>query len=326
MKKVLFIGIDFYDYDQAIINEFNSLGFKVDYYSERSTSFKARIVCRTKNQRLIQRIITERNHKIVNSSANDYDIVFVIKCENLSIVSLKKIKQKNPNACFILYLWDSMNRIPDIKIKFSYFNKIYSFDRINCLDNDKLIFNPLFYRNEFDIKEIGNDTYKRDIFFLGWNHSDRLALIKKIAALCDEKKLSYKMILYTGKVAYWLDCLFNRTLKHNKSFLIFKPLPTKDLIYEIFESRSVLDIAHPKQSGLTIRTIELLALRKKIITTNADIVNYDFYNPANILVIDRNNPELPESFFTLEYHPISEEIRERYAISNWLRRMVIPNQ
>ena len=74
--------------------------------------------------------------------------------------------------------------------------------------------------------------------------------------------------------------------------------------------------------GLTMRTIELLGLQKKIITTNIDIVNYDFYNPVNILIIDRDSPKINKEFFTTPFTPIPQEIVSKYIISNWLKRML----
>ena len=65
----------------------------------------------------------------------------------------------------------------------------------------------------------------------------------------------------------------------------------------IGNSRVVLDLPHPMQTGLTMRTIEAIGSKKKLITTNVDIVNYDFYNPKNILLIERENINFDKSFF-----------------------------
>ena len=39
----------------------------------------------------------------------------------------------------------------------------------------------------------------------------------------------------------------------------------------------VLDSAQDGQLGLTIRVLEAIGAKKKIITTNEDVINYDFY-------------------------------------------------
>jgi len=60
-----------------------------------------------------------------------------------------------------------------------------------------------------------------------------------------------------------------------------------------------------------------LGLHKKLITTNSDIVNYDFYNPQNILVVDEKNPTIPASFFETKYIPIPAAIFNKYTLEGW---------
>ncbi|WP_395598040.1 hypothetical protein AB4P95_26250 [Pseudomonas sp. A1437] len=60
-------------------------------------------------------------------------------------------------------------------------------------------------------------------------------------------------------------------------------------------------------------------LRKKVITTNKSVVDYDFYNPANILVIDENSPVIPEHFITAPYVDIPAPIYEKYTLQGWVK-------
>ena len=62
-------------------------------------------------------------------------------------------------------------------------------------------------------------------------------------------------------------------------------------------SRCVLDSAQEGQMGLTIRVLEALGAKKKLITTNEDIVNYDFYNEENIYVYDGKTFDFNSPFF-----------------------------
>lgn len=55
------------------------------------------------------------------------------------------------------------------------------------------------------------------------------------------------------------------------------------------QSRCILDTPLPTQSGITMRVIEGLVLKKKIITTNYNIVNYDFYNKEDFFVFSEDN-------------------------------------
>jgi hypothetical protein len=59
-------------------------------------------------------------------------------------------------------------------------------------------------------------------------------------------------------------------------------------------------------------------MNKKLITTNPDIINYDFYNPNNIQVIDGENIRFDAKFFNVPYEPIPEMIYNKYTLSDWV--------
>ena len=67
-----------------------------------------------------------------------------------------------------------------------------------------------------------------------------------------------------------------------------------------------------------MRTIEILGLKRKFITTNKDIVNYDFYNPNNIMVIDREQPQIDFNFFDLPYEELDDNLYNKYSLKNWI--------
>jgi hypothetical protein len=322
VNKVLFIGIGFYDYEEAIKHEFKKLDYVVDYFCEVPPyNLVYRFHSRRNNEIKLQEINKHHALGIANHCGTDYDLVFIIKCENMTIEALDIIKNKNPKAKFVLYLWDSIKRIHYVESKFTFFSKIYSFDRLDCLSNDLLSFNPLFFRNEYVYKD-NDEKISWDIYHLGWCHSDRLKLIKKLAGFCNKNNMNYKLVLFTGWFSYFMQTFFGGDLKGNKKYLIFNTVSAQKNHQNICRSKATLDIAHPLQSGLTMRTIELLGMRKKIITTNDDIVNYDFYHPNNVLVLDRENPILDKNFFEKEYSEITEGIVSKYFISNWLSRMI----
>ena len=93
-------------------------------------------------------------------------------------------------------------------------------------------------------------------------------------------------------------------------------------IYE--SSRCVLDSAQSGQLGLTIRVLEALGANKKLITTNSDIVNYDFYRPENIYVY-KGNIDLDNVFFKEGYKEVDKEIYEKYSLRNWLKEILEGN-
>jgi hypothetical protein len=87
------------------------------------------------------------------------------------------------------------------------------------------------------------------------------------------------------------------------------------------ESKCVLDSAQAGQLGLTIRVLEALGAQKKLITTNEDVVNYDFYDEENIYVYDGKSFNFDSPFFKKPYKKIDESIYEKYSLRSWLKEM-----
>lgn len=323
-KKVLLIGIGHYDYEKSICTQFEAFGYNVDFYSETPpASFLFRFYSRFKIEKGINKVIEKFSSKISEKVSSDYHLIFIINARYLAGKDIIKIKSKNPSAKTVLYIWDSLIRLPNVENKFKYFDDIYSFDRYDCINNPKIQFNPTFFREEYKYKP-ENDRVKKkyDLYHIGWYHSDRLKLILKIVDYCNDNNLSHKMLIYTGRINYYMQKIFGGELKKNKEHLIFQPISAQKNHEYICESGVLLDIVHPLQAGLTMRVYESLAMRKKLITTNSDIVNYNFYNPNNILIIDRENPILNLSFFETNFQPINEEIMHEYSIESWLKRML----
>ncbi len=97
-----------------------------------------------------------------------------------------------------------------------------------------------------------------------------------------------------------------------------KKKDSEEIASIVENSKIVLDIQHPKQTGLTMRTIEMVGMNKKLITTNTSIKNYDFYNPRNISVIDRKNVVIDSEFLNTSYEPLPEEMYHKYSLQNWI--------
>lgn len=315
-EKILFIGIGFYDYEKAIKEEFELLGYEVDYFSE--------VLPLNLKNKFFNKDSSKKNAAYlddkVNTAGNEYKIIFVIKCEFLSVDNLELLKVKNPNAKFILYLWDSIKRINNIEEKIHFFDKVFSFDRMDCIADERLAFLPLFYRNEYQNNN-QSDNLIHGVYHLGWLHSDRFELLKKIKKQLDNKNVNNYFLLYTGFFNYLRIIILKKQFQY-RNILIYKPLKVSENIKNILQYTISLDITHPNQTGLTMRTIELIGLRKKFITTNKDIVNYDFYHENNILIIDREQPIINEQFFKSDYENIAQDIIKSYSINSWVRNIL----
>lgn len=69
--------------------------------------------------------------------------------------------------------------------------------------------------------------------------------------------------------------------------------------------------------------LEALGAKKKLITTNEDVVSYDFYRPENIYIYIYNGKiDLDNIFFKENYKELSKEIYDKYSLRNWLKEIV----
>ena len=93
---------------------------------------------------------------------------------------------------------------------------------------------------------------------------------------------------------------------------------------EVFEkSRCVLDSPQGGQTGLTIRTLECLGAKKKMVTSNADIKYYDFYDETNILIFEAGKPvDTNSPFFAAPYKELPPNLYGKYSLRNWLATML----
>lgn len=318
-KKILYIGHKFYGYEYEIINNLQELGVTVDFFDERaSESFWYKLILKLKLKFLINFYIIKYYNNIMNKTKNiKYDYVFINRLESINYNILSKIKIIHNSSIYILYQWDSVEGYkPNTKL-FELFDKKFTFDSEDAqkYDNFKLL--PLFYIDIY--KNIKNNSIKYDMCFIGSGHTDRYLVIEKIKNSLGKDKKIFTFYRLGSKLTYLFRKIFDKRMKKAsyKEFS-FESLSQVQVVDYISKSNIVIDIENSIQSGLTMRTIEMLGAKKKLVTTNKNIKNYDFYHPNNIFVIDRNNPVIDKDFIEKPYIELDKEIYDKYYIKNWL--------
>lgn len=251
----------------------------------------------------------------------NFDYILVIRGEYTPKDSLERMRSYFPTAKMVLYMWDSLVNNKFIRAKWEYYDKVYTFDRIDYLNHKESIdFLPLFYYEDYLPKDSGGKEYKYDLSFIGTGHEDRVKIVKALALQLENKQRNvFSYFFFPHKLVYYLNKIKNPHFKYVRMEDVeFKQLPFEKL-YEIYsQSKCVVDIESSKQNGLTMRTIEMIGLEKKLITTNKDIVHYDFFNPDNIMILDRKDPVIDLEFIDKPYIPLDEKIRTKYSLHDWI--------
>ena len=104
----------------------------------------------------------------------------------------------------------------------------------------------------------------------------------------------------------------------DKRDFIFTPKNRDENLALLARSRIIVDIERPVQRGYTIRTLEGLAAGRKVITTNSEVANADFYNSCNIAIVDRKNPSISAEFLRTQFKPLTAAMRYYYSLDGWL--------
>ena len=304
-KKILLFSVSFFNYEKIIGERLKELGADVDFYDERpSNSIFVKGLIRLKRE-LYKVQIDKYFKRILGDIKNKrYDYFLLIKGEVVPDFFIEELKALNPEIVMIYYNYDSFKNNPNAQSILKYFDKKFTFDKKDALDY-KINFRPLFFSKEYEeINDIHNG-FEYETMFVGTAHTDRYIISEKVKSWCEKNKYrSYTFYYSPSKYVFYFKKRFDKTFKtFDINKITFKSLQHSEIINLYKKSKAVLDINHPFQTGLTMRTFEALGAGRKLITTNPYVKEYPFYNPQNILVIDRENAVLNKDFFETDLIP-----------------------
>ena len=327
-KKNLFFSVQTFNLEKDIIKQLEKHGALVTYFDERpaNNNFTKGII--RINRNFLQKTINKYYKNILKSIKSEkFDYLFVNRGEVVPKQFLEEFIRLQPNCKRIFYTWDSFgNHSHGLKI-LDYFDKKFTFDKKDA-EKYNIGFRPLYFTDKY--REIYNsDTVKNiDLLFLGTAHSDRYIISNQIADWCKDNNLvAYNYYYMQGKFVYYYKKFFDSSFKtFDFKKLSFKGLTVDEIVQLYDRSNVILDISHPGQSGLTMRTFEAIGAGKKLITTNMNIREYPFYNTKNIFLIDRNKLELEKSFFDHQYESLDSKLYEKCSIDGWIEDLFFGEQ
>lgn len=321
--KICVISFDFWGYDEHIVKTLCSKNIDAHHikiadvthsnFSERATNAVSKIF-------LNKNLKTEKRQKFVLSSLDDLghqDQILVLNPDAFDLSTLEKIKKHTDRL--ITYLYDSLDRFPVEAEKLKLFDKIFSFDTadVGVHEFEKLT-------NYIYLSHVSYETQnpEMDLFYITSYDNKRVSYIKLLAKKLIESGLKFQIIII-GKKG-WKNQLKNMLIKIPENLhIIFsiKKICHAKLPKYYKNSKALLDLTRENQYGLSFRVFEALALEKKIITDNESIKSYDFYNPHNILVLNKTCSNLEKSFFESPYEKIPEDIYNYYTLDHWVERV-----
>ncbi len=336
-KNILLIIPRFYGYENLIKEQLESDGIAVTFIENkafrndpvtRNTKWYLRFLCKKKNY--IRRYL-------IPTSRNRFDVCLFINLFSFHPEIIKNLRKQNPTIVCILYLWDN---VKDYQWEqyFKYFDKIYSFDPIES-KKFGLVYLPNFYPPA--VSKNNTESPKFDFSFVGSLQIHRLKILDQLLLRLQQQNKSYFFYLYLhpnynrlkyNELVYSVVKLFPSRFKgykflymlitkRNKHVLVHHlPVTISESVHIMENSRCILDLPFPSQTGSTQRVIQALALNKKVITTNEAVVQESFYTPEYIKVVSAVDP-------LINWDWISQDFMIRLNINylrldNWLHQIL----
>lgn len=238
-----------------------------------------------------------------------FDIVILTNPDIFSFDDLSLMKRRSKSL--VLYLWDSVSRMPD-NIKYrDYFDVVLSFD---ADDVRKYGFIPITNFIPPSVPQFEYDEEaEHDVFcVMSYSHERYRRLIK---ILDSNPHLGFDVHVYIDHERK------RRYVGDNRVNVVVIPIFGKELFEMIKKSKCILDIGYGDQAGLSFRVFESVRLNRKVITTNDKVVGMEFYSKNNFFILDSMN-KIEGGFIGSPYVKVCQSAAEKYEISSWVKNLI----
>jgi len=210
----------------------------------------------------------------------------------------------------VAYQWDGLDRYPEI------FNYLKNFDRFFVFDKLDITTARLPLTNFFIPDRNYCNTFRSEkAYFCGsYINEQRFSEVAAIANALQSLNIPLNFLLV---------CDNKRLRKEIKeeSFTIIAEsiIPYSSNLENVKNSTILVEVQNPVHEGLSFRVFEAMNYNMKLITTNAAIKSYDFYDPANIFVWDGKNSFGLSDFLKTPMKALPEKIKNKYSFDNWIK-------
>lgn len=304
-------------YGMAMINEMERRGAKVTEYDERpSQSGVSKTLIKIFKRSVPQFFNNYIKHIIAKHNKDEFDYIIIVRGEAFTKETCFILREKFSHAKIILYLWDTLE-VNNLAHLVPYCDRALSFDMDDSQTVEGLVFRPTFFVPDYlSLNQEVNKEY--DICFIGTVHSNRHNIIDLFKEKFEYYGYKSYFYLYLPSVLMYLAYSVTKFPYISIKRVNFSPISLNDTVKVVEKSKCILDINYSTQTSLSMRALEALAAKRKYITTNPRIKDYDFYDSDNILIIDISNPVIPNSFVSSPYKSINTDILKKYSVETFI--------
>lgn len=245
------------------------------------------------------KLLTKSIKNYILNNQNDF---YILNENRLVVDCVNKIIEKyrlNLRGCIlirnpILNNLKGLNSIRNLENKGI---KVLTFDRLDSINYSWGLYNQFASR----VMNGANISIKYDFAFVG-RDKGRAQLIESLIRIFKNQNLSFFPYIVSGN-----NC--------NVTY--------QEYIQLSLHAKCIVDIIQQGQTGLTLRPIEALLYKRKLLTNNKTIISEEFYHPNNILVFENNLEELDiKDFLNLPLVDISEEVVRKYTTEELIKNLL----
>lgn len=231
---------------------------------------------------------------------------YIIHFDNdVTLETIKWISKHNKTSKQLLWLWN----IPSFDI-----NEYKKYCKVACFDATFAKKHDIYYLKQFFCDKIinglesnENEKSNNGIVYIGYD-KDRFNILRNLATRFEASGLSYNFILKRS----------SNSPQKSKDGIVFinDDLDYRQVLMMEKYSDAILELNKQGQEGVTLRALEAMFFKKKLITNNKKICNCDFYDSSNIFIlgVDKNL----NRFISEPYNAIDKEIINEYKYESWI--------
>jgi hypothetical protein len=256
--------------------------------------------------------------KILPLCDHYYDICLFVNLFSFQPEILKKLRAANPKINCILYLWDNIKG-------YKWEINLPLFDRVTFFSSDEAknyggSYLPIFFVGRQSKEMPPELTY--DLMTVCSYQAHRNSVLNKIALNATHNKKTVYFHLYKNIKVRRFKFIPRRLseavsgVDRSSGFIKYEKLVFDTVLSLMDRSRCIVDMPYPEQKGSTHRLIQALSMNKKVLSTDAAVVDEDFYDNDLIKVI---GPDVKHIDWDWVTHPAKRKADvDHLRIDRWL--------
>ncbi|WP_346353545.1 hypothetical protein [Azotosporobacter soli] len=239
---------------------------------------------------------------------------------------IKYIHRKNPQIRIVIYYVNKFS--PNGRNHPRNFRhlpcELWSFDKNDCeehgMKHSRFCYDDMFANEEIlAAYEKGPDPQAEfyDAFFIGVD-KNRLKKVIELKKMLEGYQYRTKIVLKKARQQSYKECSLEEL-----EILTEQGVSYAEVVKMIWQTKVIIELEDTGQNGLTLRSLESLFFKKKLITDNSEIRSYAFYQPENIFILGLDKEERLKEFLQSAYQPVADEVVQEYTWERWLDRFYI---